>query len=536
MLYLCGMNYKSVATLLEDQLNLYREREKAFLEQQQQQVEQWQRQVEQMAAEIHSLKQTIESLEVALREKNGKVGTLTAQNRGLSKLLSHPCEKIRPAPAVAKPVVVSPKERGNNNAKRKSYFTLEEVIEDIYPDTPGFDREQACLIGSIDSIRYEYIPPKFIKHIYRLHKYMLDSIMYSPKAPLSPLLNSSYDSSFIAGMLQLRYIYSMPIERIIHYFTENGFELNKATAHGLVSKSAESMDRMGEVLRKVILQDTYLSMDETYYTVLVKEKNAQGKGTRKGYIWAALANTLGLIQYFYDEGSRCRKVLTDYIPDDYRGAIQSDGLADYQIIETADYPHAIRLGCFQHCKRRFFDLIEQSEDARLIVETINKLYQIKHSVMNQDWEAEKKLEYIQKEARPVLEDIKQELLRIVSAPDALPHSDLLVNAAKYTLGQFEPLSNCLLKPNYNLDNNAIERAMRYISLSRKNSLFAGSHQGARRSALIYSLACSCRLHGINTFEYFKDILNRLPLTNPNTPDEAFIELLPHKWIKPPNPT
>ena len=80
-------------------------------------------------------------------------------------------------------------------------------------------------------------------------------------------------------------------------------------------------------------------------------------------------------------------------------------------------------------------------------------------------------------------------------------------------------------------DNAIERLVRYISLSRKNSLFCGSHAGAERTALIYSLACSCRLNGINTFEYFTDILNRLAYISPNAPDEVYQELLPHHWSK-----
>jgi len=80
-------------------------------------------------------------------------------------------------------------------------------------------------------------------------------------------------------------------------------------------------------------------------------------------------------------------------------------------------------------------------------------------------------------------------------------------------------------------DNAIERLQRYISLSRRNSLFCGSHAGAERTALIYSLACSCRLHGINTFEYFADILNRLAYISPRAPDEVYQELLPHLWSK-----
>jgi len=53
--------------------------------------------------------------------------------------------------------------------------------------------------------------------------------------------------------------------------------------------------------------------------------------------------------------------------------------------------------------------------------------------------------------------------------------------------------------------------------------------GAKRSALIYSLACSCRLNGINTFEYFTDILNRMTCISPNASDDVYRELLPNYW-------
>ncbi len=52
----------------------------------------------------------------------------------------------------------------------------------------------------------------------------LDEETYSAKAPRTPLLNSNYDGFFIAGMLQLRYIYSMPVERIVKYFADEVFQ------------------------------------------------------------------------------------------------------------------------------------------------------------------------------------------------------------------------------------------------------------------------------------------------------------------------
>lgn len=536
------MNYKRIVELLEDQLRLFAEREKAYLEQissqslqlQQQsfQLQQQSLQIESLSAHVEKLTGSISSLEEALLRKNGDIQTLTGKNRGLSKLLSNPSEKI--VPKVENQITppeteqTAPKDRGNNNAKRKEHFELKVIPHDVYPNDPGFDKEKAKIISTVDSIRYEYIPPRFIKHLYHQYNCLFEEKMYFAKAPMAPLQNSSYDASFIAGMLQLRYIYSMPVERIVKFFNESGFELNKATAHGLIKKSAMMMDRLDEVMRTEILGDTYLCMDESYHTILVKEKNEKGKGVRKGYIWAALANEKKLIQYFYQNGSRSGEVLNNYIGKEYKGAIQSDGLVHYKVYETDTYPDIIRLSCFQHCKRKFLD-IEGDEDATQVIDLINQLYRKEH-LIGKEWSPDKRLRYRKEYAPPILKQIKTKLLEIQSKPTTLPKSPLSM-AVNYMLHEYDALCNYIKNADYKLDNNAIELCMRYISLSRKNSLFCGSHAGAKRSALIYSLACSCRLHGINTFEYFTDVLNRMASIKPNASNEVYRELLPNYWKK-----
>lgn len=507
--------------LLKEQLALFVEREKALM-----------KQLQDQSIQIKELIASIRSLEEALRLKNHDILSIEGKNRGLWKLPGNKSEKIS-APSKSTDVTpektaFSPKERGNNGVKRKAYFDIETVIEDVYPDSPGFDRAKAKTIGYTDSILYKYVPGKFIKQIFRQYNCLMGEKMYSGNAPKAPLLNSNYDSSFIAGMLQLRYIYSMPVERIVKYFTESGFEINKATAHGLIRKSAEMMERLEEVLKKNILSDDYLHMDESYYTVLTPEKNKEGKGVRKGSIWAALGHGKKLIHYFYQNGSRRKEMLTDYIGTNYKGAIQTDGYASYKILETEAYPQAIRLSCFQHCKRKFPD-IESDKDAREIIDLINRLYSNEHKVKN-NWLPERIVKHRQKYAPPIFKKIKDKLLEIQSDPTSLPKSPL-VQAANYMLNEYDALCNYILRHDYEPDNNTIERMHRYISLSRKNSLFAGSHAGAERTALIYSLACSCRLHHINTFEYFTDILNRLATISPVAPDEVFEELLPHRWNK-----
>ena len=67
--------------------------------------------------------------------------------------------------------------------------------------------------------------------------------------------------------------------------------------------------------------------------------------------------------------------------------------------------------------------------------------------------------------------------------------------------------------------------------SRRNSMFFGSHEGASRAAILYSIAISCRLNGINLFEYISDVIEKTIEWQPNTPLEKYRDLLPDRWKK-----
>ena len=112
----------------------------------------------------------------------------------------------------------------------------------------------------------------------------------------------------------------------------------------------------------------------------------------------------------------------------------------------------------------------------------------------------------------------------------LPKSDKHT-AVHYMLNEWDAIENIFTRGDYHLDNNLVERLNRYISLSRRNSLFFGSHKGAERGAIFYSLACTCRLQGINFFEYISDVINKAAAIPPmKTVDlQKYRELLPDRW-------
>ena len=181
---------------------------------------------------------------------------------------------------------------------------------------------------------------------------------------------------------------------------------------------------------------------------------------------------------------------------------------------------------------RFIDRYNSKiqEEESCLVELTNKLYQKEHEhcVGRQGWTDKDNLRHRKRYVPQILSEIKRELLRIKSKPDLLPKSEM-AGTVDYMLLQWEAIKGIFTERYYYLDNNLVERYNRYISLSRRNSLFFGSHKGAERGALFYSLTCSCRMQGINTFEYITEVINKAAKLPPNTDIKVYRNLLPDKW-------
>lgn len=79
-----------------------------------------------------------------------------------------------------------------------------------------------------------------------------------------------------------------------------------------------------------------------------------------------------------------------------------------------------------------------------------------------------------------------------------------------------------------MSNNAAERAIRPLSLGRKNYLFAGSDHGGRRAATVYTILETAGMNGLDPEAYLADILARIA----DHPANRIDELLPWTWTAP----
>ena len=219
---------------------------------------------EKLVATVDELRRQIASLEDVIKGRGAELSKEKAARQAVQRLQGSPSErqaKPTPAPAVSETPEQRPqKKRTNNGAGRKTHPECEVETVVVEPDSPDFNPEAATFIGECDVVRYVMEPMRFKKIVYKVRKYVQDEKIYKGSAPATPLLNSQYTSSFIAGLAELRYLHCMPLENAVEYFRAHGFDLDKGTAQKLVSKVRVHLENLYKALVSRQLSKTIISV------------------------------------------------------------------------------------------------------------------------------------------------------------------------------------------------------------------------------------------------------------------------------------
>jgi len=427
------------------------------------------------------------------------------------------------------------KARGNNGAKRRMDIEVETVERDIFPALDPSEAESAKWFSvTRDTVTFRMVPPKIIREVAHIHRCAVGGRIVEGETPFRPFNNSPYDASFIAGLLDYRFSCGLPVERTVKHLSNHGFDLNKSTAHDLIKRTAELLEPLHKALGVAVKSEKYVHEDETYYRVIINwdpedaKKMIGGKLLKKGYMWSILGAESGLIYIFYDHGSRRQEIILKEMAG-YTGTIQADGLYAYKKVRDDSDGKVTLLSCLQHCKRKMKD-IEGNADADRVVWLINTLYRKEglHKIGQKGWTTDDNLKWRRRYAPPRLAALRQKLEELAEDKRYPPKSQM-AQAVNYILGEWSGIEAIFTRGDYALDNSAIERAFRPISVSRRNSLFFGSHEGARKGAILYSLAISAGNLGLNVYEYMEDIITRAAKIPPKATDEEWQRLLPNNW-------
>jgi hypothetical protein len=94
---------------------------------------------------------------------------------------------------------------------------------------------------------------------------------------------------------------------------------------------------------------------------------------------------------------------------------------------------------------------------------------------------------------------------------------------QYTLARWDKLNVYTLDGNLRIDNNLVENSIRPVAIGRKNYLFAGNHGAAQRSAMLYSLFATCKLHNVSPIEWLPYVFENINNHKINNIDQLLPE-------------
>jgi len=425
-------------------------------------------------------------------------------------------DQIGSEPAEQTQQITYDRKKRKGIAKRKSLEVsmpahLERVEQTIDPKQKGEDSKK---IGEFITEILSYKPAElFIRKIIR-PKYVTSSgeIIIAPMPDL-PLPKANVDASVLAKMIIDKFADHLPFYRQLKIFKREGIVIAASTYNGWYRQVCELLEPLYETLVKHTVDTDYLKADESPIPVQTSDKKG---ATHKGYQWVYENPAKKIIAFQYHK-SRAKEA-PDKMLKGFKGALQTDGYAAYDHFEK---DKKIKLlACMAHARRKF-DEAKSNDKVRAehVLLLIQRLYAIERNAKEKKMTEDQRYDLRKDEAIPVLEELHGYLLQ---QKDRVVPKSAIGKAIAYTLNLWHRLIRYTENGKYDIDNNSIENKIRPLALGRKNYLFAGSHESAQRTAMMYSFLSTCALNDVNPKQWLEQTINKIATHKAN----KLFELMP----------
>jgi len=381
-------------------------------------------------------------------------------------------------------------------------------------------------IGSDTSRRLDMIPAQFRTVVTRRPKLACRAcpgIVLQAPAPNRLVEGGMPTEATVAHILVSRYADHLPLYRQAQILARQGIEISRAVLADWLGTATREIAPVVQRLHEIQQASPRLFADETTMPVL-----DPGRGqVKKGYAWAIARDDRPwggadppavVFHYAPGRGAKHPKALLA----DYQGILQCDGYTAYKTLAAASEGITLAF-CWSHVRREFVELAK-GQTAPIATETLQRiaaLYTVEAEIRGKSPEIRKAVR--QAKSKPLVEALfawlEEQLAR-------LPGGSPTAKAIRYSLNHREGLCRFLDDGRIELDTNVVERAIRPVCLSRKNSLFASGDDGGARWCAAASLVETCKLNGVDPQRYFTDLLTRLVNGWPQT---RIDELMPWCW-------
>ena len=381
-------------------------------------------------------------------------------------------------------------------------------------------------IGEDVSERLDIVPAQIRVLVTRRPKYACrarEEGVVQASAPARLIEGGLPTEATVAHVVVSKYADHLPLYRQAQIYARQGVRLDRSTLADWTGRAAWMLRPLHERLLERLKASEKLFADETTAPVL-----DPGRGrTKTGQLWAYARDDRPWngpeppgVAYVYAPDRKAERPIAHLAG--FRGVLQVDGYAGYRAL--ADQGKVRLAFCWSHVRRRFYELAAAGPApiASEALKRIGELYAVEAEIRGRS--AEERRSERQARSRPVI-DAMEPWLR--ARLETISRKGKLAEAIRYALSRWEGLARFLDDGRIELDSNTVERAIRPLALSRKNSLFAGSDGGGEHWAVLASLIETCKLNDVEPQAYIADVLTRLINGHPNS---RIDDLLPWAYV------
>lgn len=319
-------------------------------------------------------------------------------------------------------------------------------------------------------------------------------------------------AGLLAHILTGKFCDGLPFYRQTKQFVRLGIDIPRQSMCNWTMKAAGSCSSLLDLLEKECRSGPLINVDETTVQVL---NEPDRKATQKSYMWVFRGGSKkSPVVIFQYHPSRAGKIAKDFLKK-YQGVVQTDGYVGYDFLDRVD--KILHVACWAHARRKFMDTKKASNSKKAgsadrAIATIRSLYRLEKKAKDEGLTPEEIYEMRQKDAKPILDEYKEWLEK---RRDQVPPKTLLGKAINYNLNQWHRLENYIKDGNSGIDNNVVENAIRPFVVGRKAWLFSGTPEGAKASALLYSLIETAKANKLEPYSYLRFLFEKLPITPVN---------------------
>ena len=404
--------------------------------------------------------------------------------------------------------VASAAKRRSNRGSLPEHLPRIETVVDVEDKTCPCCSGALHVIGEDRAERLDIVPAQLRVLVVRRPKYACracEDVVVQAPAPTRLIEGGLPTEAMVAHVVVGKYADHLPLYRQAQIYARQGIKLDRSTLADWTGRAAFLLRPVHERLLEILKRSPKLFADETTAPVL-----DPGRGrTKTGQLWAYARDDRPwggadppVVAYVYAPDRRAERPMSHLAG--FSGVLQVDGYGGYRPLAEQGL---VQLAfCWAHVRRRFYELAiaGSAPIASEACERIKMIYAVETEIRGLAPDARRAIR--QEKSLPLIAALESWLRAKL---ETISQKTKLAEAIRYALSRWAGLTLFLDDGRIEIDNNTVERSIRPLALTRKNSLFAGSDGGAEHWAILASLIETAKLNEIDPQAYITDVITRI---------------------------